>query len=179
MLELDSRRAAGLPNTPERGRKREERREDRCGGLNPSISGYIAEEVHSSSLPSRRGRAAEGLDAGIPGYNDPMAGRADLIESIVAQVVATVQPTRVVLFGSHARGDAREDSDVDLLVVIPDGNDRREVARTLYTLPSKELRSCPVDFIVTTESEFARRQHRIGSIYPSIVREGRELYAAA
>lgn len=30
-----------------------------------------------------------------------------------------------------------------------------------------------------TESEFARRQHRIGSIYPSIAREGRELYAAA
>lgn len=104
--------------------------------------------------------------------------RAELIDPIVAQVVAAVQPMQVMLFGSHARGDAREDSDVDLLIVIADGADRREVARTLYTLPSKELGLCPVDFIVVTASEFARRQHRIGSIYPSIAREGRELYAA-
>jgi predicted nucleotidyltransferase len=108
-----------------------------------------------------------------------MASRADLIESIVAHVVAAVHPTRVVLFGSHARGDARADSDVDLLVVIPDGADRRAASLKLYTLPAPELSACPVDFIVTTESEFARRQNRIGSIYPSIAREGRELYAAA
>lgn len=108
-----------------------------------------------------------------------MTERAEHINVIVAQVVEAVRPVRVVLFGSHARGDARPNSDVDLLVVMPDDADRRAVARTLYTLPSKELDLCPVDFVVTTESDFKRRQHRLGSIYPSIAREGRELYAAA
>ena len=108
-----------------------------------------------------------------------MAERAAYIEPIVAQVVDAVRPTRVVLFGSHARGDARSDSDVDLLVIMPDGTDRREVTRTLYTLRSGELDVCPVDFVVTTESHFEQYRNQIGTIYPTIAREGRELYAAA
>jgi hypothetical protein len=66
-----------------------------------------------------------------------------------------------------------------LLVVMPDGADRRAVTRTLYTLPSKELGLCPVDFVVTTESHFEQYRNQIGTIYPTVAREGRELYAAA
>ena len=105
--------------------------------------------------------------------------RTVFIAPIVAQVVSAVSPVRVVLFGSYARGDARPDSDVDLLVVMPDGADRRAITRQLYALPSKELDACPVDFIVTTETLFEQKRRRIGSIYPSIAREGREVYAAA
>jgi predicted nucleotidyltransferase len=41
----------------------------------------------------------------------------DLLEEIVRRLVKAVDPDRIVLFGSWARGDARPDSDVDLLIV--------------------------------------------------------------
>ena len=47
---------------------------------------------------------------------------ADLIpESLLSQVVAVFGPRRVILVGSRARGDARKDSDYDLVVVLDDG----------------------------------------------------------
>jgi uncharacterized protein len=41
------------------------------------------------------------------------------IEQMVRRIVEQFHPERVILFGSHARGDAGPDSDVDLLVVMP------------------------------------------------------------
>ncbi|MDO9709631.1 nucleotidyltransferase family protein [Paracraurococcus lichenis] len=41
-------------------------------------------------------------------------------ESLLRQIVATYNPRRVILFGSHARGEAGPDSDLDLLVVLDD-----------------------------------------------------------
>ena len=40
-----------------------------------------------------------------------------LLDRMVRAIVAEVDPEQVILFGSRARGDAREDSDVDLIVV--------------------------------------------------------------
>ena len=54
------------------------------------------------------------------------------VDPIVARMVECLReefdPERILLFGSRARGDAGEGSDVDLLVVMPDGTDRRETA---------------------------------------------------
>jgi uncharacterized protein len=41
----------------------------------------------------------------------------DQIAEIIDRIVRELAPEKIILFGSHARGDAREDSDVDLLVV--------------------------------------------------------------
>jgi predicted nucleotidyltransferase len=41
----------------------------------------------------------------------------DTIRQAVATLVAAANPQRIVLFGSHARGDAGPDSDLDFLVV--------------------------------------------------------------
>ena len=54
------------------------------------------------------------------------------IDTVVATMVERIadrfDPERILLFGSRARGDAKDWSDVDLLVVMPDGTDRREAA---------------------------------------------------
>lgn len=52
----------------------------------------------------------------------------EIIEHAVRDIVTRFHPEQVILFGSQARGDATPDSDVDFLVVMPDGIDRREVA---------------------------------------------------
>ena len=47
---------------------------------------------------------------------------------MVNRIVNEFQPERVILFGSHARGEGGPDSDVDLLVVMPVEGSRRDKA---------------------------------------------------
>lgn len=91
---------------------------------------------------------------------------------IVQKVVEAVQPLRVVLFGSRARGDVRGNSDVDLLVEMPDGVDRVEVLKQLYLLglPS-------VEFVVTTPAIFRRHKDDPNFVHHDVAREGHQLYA--
>jgi DNA polymerase sigma len=96
------------------------------------------------------------------------------IASIVRQVVEAVKPVRIILFGSHARGDARQDSDVDLLVVMPDGAQRRETARKLYRTVNGGGQA--KDFLVVSESDLAKHADNIGLIYITALREGKVIY---
>lgn len=53
-----------------------------------------------------------------------------ILQSTIDRIVATAKPSQVWLFGSHARGEATEDSDLDLLVIEPEVADRgAEMAR--------------------------------------------------
>jgi predicted nucleotidyltransferase len=112
---------------------------------------------------------------------DPSASRdsripcAEDVERIVQQVVALAEPVRVILFGSAARGDARRDSDVDLLVVVPDGTPCREVTGMLYGTVSGG--GIPSDFLVITPSKLEEYRDNPGLIYGLILRVGKEVYA--
>jgi predicted nucleotidyltransferase len=54
------------------------------------------------------------------------------IDEIVDRIAARFSPERIILFGSHVRGDARECSDLDLMVLFRDVDDPRERAAELY-----------------------------------------------
>jgi predicted nucleotidyltransferase len=98
----------------------------------------------------------------------------DLLRLIRDRVVQRFQPIRLILFGSRARGDARPDSDVDLLVVLPDAPDKRAVAveirRALHDLPVGK------DVIVTTPEEIAVRGDLVGSVLRPALREGKVIF---
>jgi predicted nucleotidyltransferase len=83
--------------------------------------------------------------------------------------------SRVILFGSHARGDAHEHSDLDIMVIEPEvENTAEESVRLHRTL--KDLR-IPVDVLVVTE-ERARRWSKVkGTVVERALREGRDLVA--
>ena len=48
------------------------------------------------------------------------------------RIIAVAHPLRIILFGSAARGDMGPDSDLDVLVVMPDGTHRRKTAQEIY-----------------------------------------------
>ena len=97
-----------------------------------------------------------------------------IISTMVDRIVGRFGPSRVVLFGSYARGTAIESSDVDLLVVLPNGTDRRhaavEIHRTLGDLPVAK------DIVVTTPEEIGRRGHVVGGVLCAALREGKTIY---
>ncbi|MGH8590082.1 MAG: nucleotidyltransferase domain-containing protein [Gammaproteobacteria bacterium] len=98
-----------------------------------------------------------------------------LIKRIVQRVVTQFAPERIILFGSHGRGDAGPDSDVDLLIVMPVAGSRREKAVEIgVALDDIRL---PKDIIVTTPEDFEWRKQIAGTIERPAAREGKVLYA--
>ncbi len=101
----------------------------------------------------------------------------DVFAKAVALLCRSAQPTRVILFGSHARGDAQPDSDVDLLVVLRAVQDRvGEMVRLGRVL--SELR-IPIDLLVVSEEVFQYWCDTAGNVYSAAAAEGRVLYEQA
>ena len=97
------------------------------------------------------------------------------LDALVRRIVETVHPLRVILFGSAAREGIEHAHDIDLLIVMPDGAPRRKTAQRLYReLPGDRP---PLDILVTTPSLLEKHRNSIGLIYPTILDEGREVYA--
>jgi len=101
----------------------------------------------------------------------------DLIEEIVRRVTNAVHPLRVILFGSAARGEMGPESDVDLLIVVPDGTRRRDASRKAY----RALSGLGVakDVIVVTESDVKEFGENPSLVIKPALEEGREVYHAA
>jgi predicted nucleotidyltransferase len=100
-----------------------------------------------------------------------------VIRDLSQQIVAAVHPLRIILFGSAAGGQARADSDIDLVVVMSEGTHRRRTAQLLCrTIHGIRV---PFDLIVATPGDLERHRDNPGLIYYAIARHGRTIYAAA
>lgn len=98
-----------------------------------------------------------------------------LLEEVVRRILAVGSPLRVVLFGSRARGDARSDSDLDLLIVEESDEPRyRRSPRYLRSLvgvfPAK-------DVVVWTPAEIEAWKSVPNAFITTALHEGRTLYA--
>ena len=105
-----------------------------------------------------------------------MVGYAETVQTLVDRVVETVHPLRVILFGSCARNEASAQSDIDLMVVMPDGTHRRQTSQRLY----RQIRGIgiPFDVVVATPQDLSTHKDNVGLIYRKILQEGVEVYAS-
>jgi predicted nucleotidyltransferase len=101
---------------------------------------------------------------------------AGQLDRLVRCIVEAVHPLRIILFGSAARAEIGPDSDLDLLVVMPDGTHRRHTAQHLYGAIKGV--TVPFDVIVATPTDLEKHANNPGLIYQTILREGRTVYAA-
>ena len=117
-------------------------------------------------------RLLGGLTSGPVGpFRDEAAALAFLRDRLVARL----RPRMIWLFGSRARGDGREDSDFDLLVVLPDG-----LPKTAYSsfAVAEPLIACGLayDVVPCSWSDFLAERDESGSLVNRATREGRILY---
>ena len=99
------------------------------------------------------------------------------IDELVSRIVERFRPEKIILFGSYARGTAGEDSDADILVVMPvKGSKRKKATEIDITLVGLDL---PVDVIVVTPEELDRNKNIIGTIIYPALKEGKVLYEKA
>lgn len=103
--------------------------------------------------------------------------KQEKIEELTRQIVQAAHPRRIVLFGSAARGRMNPHSDVDILVVMPDGAHRRQTAGTIYRALAGFGYS--KDIVVVTEDDVRRFGDEPSLVICPALREGKELYRAS
>ena len=91
-------------------------------------------------------------------------------------IAAAFKPRRIILFGSHAYGQPNEDSDVDVLVVMP--GKRRIHRDTAAKIRMKVDTDFPVDVLVRGESEVERRVRQKDLFMTHITSQGKVMYEA-
>lgn len=98
------------------------------------------------------------------------------LNEMVSRIVTTVHPLRIILFYSAARGEMGADSDIDVLVMMPDGTHRRHTAELLH----RQFFGIPygIEVVVATPTDLEKYRDSVRLIYRTILAEGRELYAA-
>jgi predicted nucleotidyltransferase len=99
-----------------------------------------------------------------------------LVQYIVDKIVREIQPKKIILFGSYARGDFTRDSDLDLFIVVQDEEEssrliRRKIDALFWG------RKFSLDLIVRNEKEIARNSMAKNPFYIyHIFKEGKVLY---
>ncbi len=91
-------------------------------------------------------------------------------------IAAAFKPLKIILFGSYAYGQPNEDSDVDVLVVMPKSRRARRELETKIRLQIDT--DFPVDVLVRGESEVARRVRQKDLFMTHITQQGKVMYEA-
>jgi len=98
------------------------------------------------------------------------------IQQAVERLVAAAKPSKVILFGSYARGDATEDSDLDLMVIEQEVTNKfDEMVRLRNVMGDMGV---GVDLLVYSDIEASRRSQVPGTVLYLAFKEGRVMYDA-
>ncbi len=97
-----------------------------------------------------------------------------VVKAMTDKIVNTFAPDKIIVFGSWARREADEHSDVDFLVIMPYSGSKRDAQVSIR----RALKGfgVPKDVIVATEQEVKEKEKLNAYIYGSALREGRIVY---
>ena len=108
---------------------------------------------------------------------DPPAIGEEQLRAMAAAIRAEIPEAEVRLFGSRARGEGRPDSDVDLLITVPDAWLARQDRFALLGRLWRRLahHSVPVDLLLYSRSQVEERSGWRGHVIARACREGQLL----
>lgn len=99
----------------------------------------------------------------------------DLLKEATGRLAAEFQPEQIYLFGSYAWGTPNEDSDVDLMVIVPDSHER-PIQRDQRAQKCLGRLRLAADVLVRTRGEVDRYKHLRASLFHQVLNQGRKLY---
>ena len=112
--------------------------------------------------------------------SSPVTGvqRRKQIELVCRAISNRFHPEKIVLFGSHAHGKSRPESDIDLLVVMPfDGSPFRQAGVVLDHVV-KAVGVIPLDLLVRTAQQIQERIQMGDTFMRDVVERGQVMYEA-
>ncbi len=170
------------------GKKRQTRREEFLGRMDSLIPWEKPEgRIRPHYFPSERGRRPYSLSVMLrariiqlcynlsgPAIEDLLYEAESARRFVGLRLTDALPETRVILFGSRARGDNRPHSDVDIVVVVPDNANPRDkdaqARRAVDTFRKQNGVRLDCDILVMTETQFQRnrlaKQHIAGQPIP-------------
>ena len=98
----------------------------------------------------------------------------DSLEKAIKIIVQVAKPDKIILFGSHAKGDDRSESDYDLLVLKRGVKKQRSLTQKIY-LSFKDV-GAPIDVIVADLDKYEQLKTDPYLIYSEAARNGRMVY---
>jgi predicted nucleotidyltransferase len=101
------------------------------------------------------------------------------LRSIIAAIVRAVDPDKLILFGSRARGADNTQSDYDILVLKRGVTNERIISRAAYRSLLDEGADAAVDIVVFDEEKFEAAKGRRGTILSEIAMTGMAVYERA
>lgn len=113
----------------------------------------------------------------VDGARPPPSNLRRVIEEASRRLIEAAHPEKIILFGSYARGDFDEGSDLDFLVILPTVDDPdSEMDRLERVLLSLEI---PADVVVYSSDDVRERGHLRGTTLYHALTEGMILHDAA
>lgn len=106
---------------------------------------------------------------------EPTPITEELIQIVTEKIVQNFNPEKIILFGSLARGEMRQDTDLDLFIIMP--SDLRRDNRSVEISKIFSGRLFPMDILVYTPEEVNMSLRRNNPFVKEILEEGRILYA--
>jgi predicted nucleotidyltransferase len=98
------------------------------------------------------------------------------IDKIVPIIVSHASPDQIILFGSYARGDNKEKSDIDLLIVKKGLKNGRDIIGSIYMAFFENKIEIPVDLLAIDYNRYIELKKEIGYIYKTINEQGKIIY---
>ncbi len=100
----------------------------------------------------------------------------DVLEEMTRRLVDEFHPEQIILFGSHAWGTPHDDSDVDLIVIVPESDLSPTQRATRAYRALRGIRVEPTDIVVRTRPEVERHRNVYASLASQILTQGKILY---
>ena len=98
------------------------------------------------------------------------------LDEIIPLVVSLAVPDQIILFGSYARGDNTEKSDIDLLIIKKGLKNGLDIVDSIYRAFYENRIKIPVDLLTIDYNRYIKINNEIGYIYKTIKEQGKVLY---
>ena len=105
-----------------------------------------------------------------------MINNIPLIDKIIPIIVSLASPDQIILFGSYARGDNSEKSDIDLLIVKKGLKNARDIISSIYMSFFENKINIPVDLLAIDYNRYNEINNEIGYVYKTIKEQGKVIY---